>query len=153
MKDEFMDKEKPEEVDDPNQWQIERKGGLFNRWPSADEEDESLSKVEAIRHLFDYIPFEYRDLAMSRWRKREVRLVANMLTQIQATNPDRPCYPDLVDSRTQRVIRRGRKIPLSELNIRFMALLRIAEEGQGRDEGMGIFRMGQETDTQGMLKD
>ena len=150
-----LDKRPDEEdiEDSQSQVRLERRGGMFNRFATPVDEDEALSKTEAVRNLFDYIPPELRDLALTRWRKREINLIANMLTQIQATNPGRPRYPDLVDANTGELVERGRIIPLSELKIRYVALLRVAEEGAGRDEAMGIFRLQAETDTAGMLKD
>jgi len=152
--DKFMNKsvEEEQEPTDP-EVQLERRGGLFNRFSSMNEEDDSLSKVEAIRYLNDYVPSELRDLSLTRWRKREIPLVANLLTQVQATNPDRPCYPDLVDSKNGRIVKKGRKIPLSELRVHYMALLRLAEEGQSRDELMGAFRIQNEQLPEGQMRD
>lgn len=152
LADEFINKRHTEDEEEP-QVQLERRGGLFNRFSSMNEEDEALSKTEAIRYLNDYVPSELRDLSLTRWRKREIPLIANLMTQVQATNPDRPRYPDLVDPKTDRIVKRGRKIPLGELRIHFMALLRLAEEGQSRDELMGAFRISQEQIEPGKMSD
>lgn len=108
-------------------------GSLPPTWhkPSAgalgiEDEDEKRAMSEAVRFMFDF-PVD-RLLSWTRWRRREIPLLASELTKQMATNPNRPRNAD------------GSKKSLSMINIENIAWLRLAEEGAQRNEGMGVFQ-------------
>jgi len=86
----------------------------------------SKAKSEAVRYLFDF-PDEWR-MRMTRWRKREIPLIAAQMTLEIAGLPNRPRDVN------------GKRILLSEYYRMCLAELRLAEEGAMRGEGMSIFQ-------------
>jgi len=108
----------------------QRKAGLVE-----EDEDELRAQSEVAKNMFNF-PAE-RIWSWSRWRKREIRLVASVLTRLSATDPNRP-KDDY-----------GRPKRLALILLEWIAWLRLAEEGAMRNEGMGIFQVQKEAEMKG----
>lgn len=90
------------------------------------DEDELRAQSELVRHLFNF-PAD-RVLSWTRWKAREIPLIAKQITMIIATNPHRPKNPD------------GTLKRLLQIYIETLAWLRLAEDGGMRKEAMGGLR-------------
>ena len=90
------------------------------------DEDEGRAKSEAVQYLFNFPTNKI--FSWTRWRKREIPLVASILTKLSATDPNRPKDEF------------GMPKSLSQIYLENLAWLRLAEEGAQRNEGMGVFQ-------------
>jgi len=109
----------------------QRKAGLV----AEEDEDELRAQSEVARNMFNF-PAE-RIWSWSRWRKREINLIASEMTRLAATDPNRPKDDN------------GRPKPLALILLEWMGWLRLGEEGAMRNEGMGIFQVQKEAEMKG----
>ena len=96
------------------------------------DKDVIEAQAEIAKFMFNF-PSE-RIWSWSRWKPREIPLIAAILTKAIATNPNRPRNPD------------GSIKRLSQVKLEITGWLRLAENGAQRDEAK--FGLRSDTETQ-----
>lgn len=88
------------------------------------DEDRSRAMTEIVNFLANFPKDKL--FSFSRWRRREIPLLASELTRLMAVDPNRPRNAD------------GTRKPLAQIHLENIAWLRLAEEGSLRNELIGV---------------
>jgi len=97
--------------------------GMQGNMLGTDEDRERA--LSSIVNLLANFPKD-KIMSFSRWRKREIPMIARSMTRQTAVDPNRPRNPD------------GTLKPLSQVYFELLAWLRLAEEGAMRNELVGV---------------
>ena len=88
------------------------------------DEDRDRALTEVVRFLANFPKDKL--FSFTRWRRREIPLIASELTRLMAVDPNRPRNAD------------GTRKSLAQIHIENIAWLRLAEEGSLRNELIGV---------------
>lgn len=88
------------------------------------DEDRARALSEIVNFLANFPKDKL--FSFSRWRRREIPLIASELTRLMATDPNRPRNAD------------GTRKSLAQIHLEHIAWLRLAEEGSLRNELIGV---------------